>query len=265
MGIPTKPLAVVTGASSGIGLELAILFARLDYELVVAADDPAIDDAATRLRNLATAVTAVRVDLSRPDGVERLVEAIVAQNRPVAALVVNAGTGTAGDFTRDTTLADELTVVDLNVRSAVHLTRRVLPGMVAHGAGRVLVTSSIAAWSPGPYQAVYNASKAFLLSFSHALRAELVDTGVTVTALLPGPTATEFFRRAGMTGTAVADGPKDDAAAVARDGFRAMMAGRPQVVAGSWRNRVLVAVARILPERIKAVLHRRVSRPGSGK
>jgi short-subunit dehydrogenase len=150
------------------------------------------------------------------------------------------------------------------VTSQVHLARRVLPDMVARGSGRVLFTSSIAATQPGPFEAVYNASKAFLFSFAEALRTELKDTGVTVSALLPGPTETEFFERAGIEDTRLGQSTKDDPAEVARDGFEALMSGKDHVVAGSLKNKLMTAAAKITPERGKAAAHARLSEPGSG-
>lgn len=263
MSASTKPLAVVTGASTGIGFELAREFAQHGYDLVVAADDAAIADAGDRLRRLGADVLDVRVDLADYSGVEDLVARTAATGRPVDALAVNAGIGASGDFARGPELDEHLRVVNLNVTSAVHLTKRMLPDMVRRGQGRVLFTSSIAATSPGPYMSVYSASKAFLASFSQALRDELKDTGVTVTALMPGPTDTEFFRRADMTDTKLATGPKDDPADVAREGFEAMMAGKDHVVAGSVRNKVQATVSRVLPEPVKAAAHHRMSEPGS--
>jgi short-subunit dehydrogenase len=178
--------------------------------------------------------------------------------------VINAGVGVGGPFVgEDTSLAEQLNVVDLNVRSSVHLAKRLLPAMVARGSGRVLFTSSIAAVLPGPFQSVYNASKAFLLSFSEALREELRDTGVTVTTLLPGPTDTEFFDRADLGDTKLGTGPKDDPADVAKQGYAAMMAGEHRVVAGSMRNKAQVASANVLPDPALAAQHRRQSEPGS--
>ncbi|NIH78861.1 SDR family NAD(P)-dependent oxidoreductase [Amycolatopsis viridis] len=259
----TKPLAVVTGASTGIGRELAKQFARHGHDLVIAAENAELDDARRELTDLGARVLAVRGDLAGYDGVENLVAALASVNRPVAALAVNAGVGVGGAFV-DGSLRDELTVIHLNVTSAVHLTRRLLPAMVEQAAGRVLFTSSLAAMTPGPFQAVYNATKAFLASFAEALRDELKDSGVTVTVLMPGPTDTAFFERAGMTDTKIARGPKDDPADVAEQGFAAMMAGKDKVVAASARNKVQAAAARAVPDPVKAAVHRRMAEPGSG-
>ncbi|MEU4253651.1 SDR family NAD(P)-dependent oxidoreductase [Amycolatopsis sp. NPDC026612] len=260
MTTATRPLAVVTGASSGIGLELAKQFARHEFDVVLAAEDAELAAAADEVRACGAQVEAVRTDLAAPDGVEELVRHLA--DRPVEALAVNAGVGVNGEFAGDTLLEDQLTVVDLNVRSAVHLAKRVVPGMVGRGHGRVLFTSSIAGTSPGPYQAVYAASKAFLTSFSEGLRAEVKDKGVTVTALLPGPTDTEFFARADMQDTKLGAGPKDPAADVAEAGFDALMAGDDKVVAGA-KNKLQAAASRVLPDEAKAKQQGKVSEPGS--
>lgn len=259
-----RPLAVVTGASSGIGFELAGQFAQHGFDLLVAAEDDGLPQAAAVLRrDGATEVEACRTDLATFDGVEQLCAAIDATGRPVDAVAINAGRGAGGDFARQTDLRDELNVIDVNVTSTVHLAKRVLPGMVARGQGRVLFTSSIAATMPGSYQAVYNASKAFVQSFSEAVRNELKDTGVSVTALMPGPTDTDFFERAGMLDTKAGAGDKDDPAQVAEQGFEALMRGDDHVVAGSFKNRAQVAAGRVMPDTAKAEMHRKMAEPGS--
>jgi uncharacterized protein len=257
----TRPLAVVTGASSGIGLELARLCADHGFDLVVAADEPRLARAAEELRRLGADVTEVCVDLATPAGVEALHRAIVAAARPVDALLLNAGIGAGGRFV-EIDLADDLRVVDLDVRANVHLAKLVVPAMAKRGSGRVLITSSIAADLPGTLQATYNASKAFLQSFALALRTELAEDGVSVTSLMPGPTDTPLFDRApGMDGTLIAEGPKDDAADVAAAGFAAMMAGKERVVAASLRTRLEHWGARLLPDAVKAQLNRIAAAP----
>ncbi|MEU4674000.1 SDR family NAD(P)-dependent oxidoreductase [Amycolatopsis sp. NPDC023774] len=259
-----KPLAVVTGASSGIGLELAKQFAQHDFDVVLAAEDDELTQAAEQVRSCGAAVEQVRTDLTRPEGVEELVERVAATGRPVEALAVNAGVGINGEFAGDTRLDDQLTVVDLNVRSAVHLAKRVVPAMVERGHGRVLFTSSIAGTAPAPYQVVYSASKAFLTSFSEGLRAEVKDKGVTVTALLPGATDTEFFERADMEDTKIGAGKKDSASDVAEAGFAALMAGDDKVVVGA-KNKVTAAASRMLPDEAKAAQQGKMMKPGSAQ
>ena len=256
------PLAVVTGASSGIGLELARQFAANGFDLIVAAEDSAIVTVAHELESSGAQVEAVQVDLAVDSGVDELFERIKAAGRPVDAIALNAGMGAGGAFVGDTALADELRVIDLNVRSTVHLAKHVLPGMVERGDGRVLFTSSVAAGLPGSFHAVYNASKSFVQSFALALREELKDTGVTVTTLMPGPTETEFFERADMMDTPVGrDESKDDAAQVAEQGFEALMAGKERAVAGSLSTRLQNRGSRFLPDRLKSKMHRQMAEP----
>jgi short-subunit dehydrogenase len=261
-GTAAHPLALVTGASSGIGLELAKQFARHGYDLVIVAEDAGISDAADALRASGATVEAVRADLAAHDGVHALVERLRAVGRPVDAAAINAGVGVGGPFL-ETDLEAEVNMINLNVVSTVHLAKHVVKEMAARGEGRVLFTSSIAAEMPAPFQAVYGATKAFVQSFSEALRNELKDTAITVTALQPGPTETEFFHRAGMDDTRVGAGKKDSAAEVARQGFEAMMKGKDHVVAGSIMNKVQSALAQVTPEPALAEMHRKLTEPGS--
>jgi short-subunit dehydrogenase len=251
--------AVVTGASSGIGYELAKQFAEHGYDLLIAAEDPGIHEAATRLGGN---VTAIRTDLATYEGCEELYRAVIDSGRRLDALALNAGRGIGGDFVRETDLIEELNVIDVNVVSTVHLAKRLLPEMLAHG-GHVLFTSSVASMMPGTYQAVYNASKSFVQSFAEALRDELRDTDITITALMPGPTDTNFFHRAEMDDTRVGAGQKDDPAVVAKQGFEAMLKGKEKVVAGSAKTRIQGAAAKVMPDSAKAAMHRRMAEPGS--
>ncbi|MBO3738747.1 SDR family NAD(P)-dependent oxidoreductase [Actinoplanes flavus] len=256
--------AVVTGASSGIGFELAKQFAEHGYDLLIVAEDDGIDQAAADLRRDGrNQITAVRADLATYEGVEQVYAAVLETGRGVDALALNAGRGIGGDFTRGTELADELNVIDVNVTSTVHLAKRLLPDMVARDAGAVLFTSSVASMMPGTYQAVYNASKSFVQSFAEALREELEDTAVSITALMPGPTDTDFFHRAEMDDTRVGAGAKDDPALVAKQGFEALMKGREKVVAGSVKTKVQGAASKVMPDAAKARMHRRMAEPGS--
>lgn len=257
-------LAVVTGASSGIGYELAKKFRDAGFDLIIAAEDPSIITAAEELSGAGISVQPVQVDLSNYEGVETLYNAIKMDGRNVEAIAINAGVGIAGDFTADTPLHDELKMIGLNVSSVVHLVKRVARDMVTNGHGRILFTSSIAATMPSPYLAVYGATKAFIFSFSEALRNELKDKGVTVTALLPDPTDTHFFDRAGMQDTKAGQGKKSDPADVALQGFEAMMAGKDHVYGGSIKGRIQGALSDILPETLKAEIHSRQLKPGSG-
>jgi short-subunit dehydrogenase len=260
-----RPLALVTGASSGIGRELARQFVDNGFDLVIAAEDPDIEATASELRGSGVDVQAIQVDLSQPDGVEQLYSRIRGGGRPLQAAALNAGVGAGGAFVGGTELEDELRIVDLNVRSTVHLAKRVLDDMVDRDEGRVLFTSSIASTMPGSFQAVYNASKSFVQSFALAVRNELKETNVTITSLMPGPTDTEFFERADMLDTKVGSEDKDDPAEVARDGFEAMMAGEERVVSASLKTKLQARASRLLPDGAKAQMHRQMAEPGSGK
>lgn len=260
-----RPLALVTGASSGIGYELAKLFVGHGYDLLVAAEDERLDRAAEVLGQASEGtVTPVRADLRRPESVETLFEAVTATGRPLAAAALNAGVGRGGAFV-ETDLDDEQEIIDLNISSTVHLAKLVLRDMVGRGAGRVLVTSSIASTMPGTFQAVYNASKSFLQSFTEALQNELEDSGVTITSLMPGPTETDFFHRADMDDTRVGASSKDDPAQVAEQGFRAMLNGDAKVIAGSVSTKASGVANAVLPDAAKAQLHRLMAEPGSAE
>ncbi len=258
-----RPFAVVTGASSGIGFELAKVFAENGFDLLITAEDEEIEAAQRELNQIAASVECTREDLSSEEGVERLYERIRANARPLDAIALNAGIGAGGDFARETVLRKELRLIDLNVRSTVHLCKLAVQDMVARDKGRILFTSSIASTMPGSFHAVYNASKSFVQSFALALRNELKDTGVTVTSLMPGPTDTEFFERAGMEETPVGEGPKDDPADVARQGFEALMAGREKVVSAGIKTKAQEAAAKVLPDSVKAEMHRKQAQPAT--
>ncbi len=260
-----RSFAVVTGASKGIGFELARQFVQNGYDVMIAAEDAGIEEAASALRrDGAAAVQVVQADLATYEGVEQLYQAVIETGRPVDALALNAGRGIGGDFTRQTDLSDELNVIDVNVTSTVHLAKRMLPDMVARNAGRVLFTSSIASTMPGTNQAVYNASKSFVQSFAEALREELKETDVTVTSLMPGPTDTNFFHRAEMDDTRVGSSKKDDPAVVAKQGFEALMKDKEKVVAGSVKTKVQGAASKVMPDSAKATMHSKMAEPGSG-
>src|ERR1051325_1875879 len=257
----TRPLAIVTGASSGIGYELARLCAEHGFDLLIAADRPEIDQAAEDFRQLGVEVEAVEVDLSTTEGVDRLYEA--AGGRPVDALLANAGHGLGHGFL-DQDFNEARHVIDTNITGTIYLIQKVGRDMRARGQGRILITGSIAGFMPGSLQAVYNGTKAFIDSFSFALRNELKDTDVTVTCLMPGPTETDFFERADLLDTKVGQQKKDDPADVAKVGFEAMMKGEGDVVAG-WKNKIQTAVASITPSGVLAEQHRKMAEPGTAE
>jgi len=243
MASDSRPLAVVTGASSGIGYELAKCCARDGFDLLIAADESAIETAAADLRALGVRVDAVEADLATIEGVDKLCAAT--QGRPVAALLANAGRGLGRGFL-DQDFAQVRRVVDTNITGTIYLLQKVGRDMRERREGRILITGSIAGFMPGTFQAVYNGTKAFLDSFSFALRHELKDTGVTVTCLMPGATETDFFERADMMDTKIGSTKKDDAADVAATGFKAMMQGQGDVVSG-WQNKLQSAIALVTP------------------
>jgi short-subunit dehydrogenase len=253
-------LALITGASSGIGFELAKQFAQDGYDLVVAADDDEIHAAATTLKASGVDVAPVQVDLRKPKGVEKLYQQATAGGRHLDAAALNAGTGQGGKFV-DAPLEAHLNIVDLNVRSTVHLAKLVLTDMASRDSGKLLLTSSVVSMMPGPYQSIYNASKSFVQSFAEALQDEMRDTGVTVTALLPGPVDTNFFNRSDQLNTLMGRIPKDDPAKVAEQGYQALKRGRGQVVASSLTSKLMGASNRILPDSVKSAANRLIARP----
>jgi short-subunit dehydrogenase len=226
---------------------------------VIAADEPQIHDAATALRASGAQVDAVAADLATPDGVDEFLAA--ANGRAIDALLANAGRG-LGDAFLDQKFQRIRHVIDTNVTGTLYLIHQVGRDMRERGAGRILITGSIAGFMPGTYQAVYNGTKALLDSFAFALRAELKDSGVSVTCLMPGATETDFFERADMLDTKVATGNKQSAADVAKIGFDAMMRGDGDVVAG-WSNKLRAAIAHLVPSGVLAEQHRKMAGPGT--
>lgn len=248
----TRPFAVITGASSGIGYELARQCLEHGFDVLICAEDDGIHSAADTLGEGGDrSVRAFKADLSTFDGVEALAKEVEGSARPVDALLLNAGVGVGGAFV-DTSLEAELTMIALNCNHTVHLAKRLVPAMAARGQGRVLMTGSVVSTAPNPYQAVYGATKAFVMSFGEALRYELKDKGVTVTVVQPGATDTNFFERAHLENTKVGQADKDDPALVAKNGFAAMMAGKDSVLAGGFMSKVEGAMNELLPETVKA-------------
>jgi short-subunit dehydrogenase len=256
----SRKFAIVTGASSGIGRELAKQCARHGYDLLIAADEP-LADAERELTELGAAVESIETDLATTEGVEQLYAAIA--DRPVDALLANAGHGLGHAFL-DQDFEQIQHVIDTNVTGTLLLIHKVGKDMRARGAGRILITGSIAGLMPGTYQAVYNGTKALLDSFAFALRAELKDAGVTVTCLMPGATETEFFERADMLDTNVGSSKKQPPEEVAKVGFEAMEKGKDEVVAG-WSNKLRAAISHIVPSTVLAEQHKKMAAPGTAR
>lgn len=254
-----RPLALVTGASSGIGLELASLCAAEGYDLVIVADDVEIRKVALQLQSPEVKVDAVVADLATLDGVDQVLEKTA--GRPIDVLMANAGHGLGKGFL-DQDFGEVRHVIDTNITGTVYLIQRVGRAMRSRNQGKILITGSIAGFMPGSFQAVYNGTKAFIDSFSFALRNELKETDVTVTCLMPGATETEFFERADMMDTKVGTSEKDDPAVVAKDGFDAMMRGDGDIVSG-WKNKIQTVLANITPAGMLAEQHRQMAEPGS--
>jgi short-subunit dehydrogenase len=256
-----RPYAIVTGASSGIGWELAKCCVMNGFDVLVAADEPRIASAAQELSVSGTQVEPLEVDLAHSDGIERLYAAT--KGRPVDALLANAGRGLGHGFL-DQDFKDILKVITTNVVGTLDLVHRVGRDMRARGQGRILITGSIAGVMPGTYQAVYNGTKAMLDSFSYALGAELKDSGVTVTCLMPGETETDFFERADLTDTKLGSKKKMPADQVAKMGFEAMMKGEPEVITG-WANKLKAAISHIMPNTVLAKQHAKMAGPGTAE
>ena len=255
-------LAVVTGASSGIGYNLAKVFAENGFDLILASNDGDLAKAEADFKALGAAVTAVHVDLATYDGVKSLWRQVESAGRPVDAIALNAGVGVGGLFV-ETNVDEEVNLVRLNVEGTVHLAKYAVKHMVARGAGKILITASIASDMVAPREAVYAASKAFDLSFAKSLRAELKDTGVSVTALQPGPTDTHFFDRAGLHDTDAGTKGKQDSEPyeVAQQGFKALMAGDDHVYSASLKVKVEGAMMGLVPDSVQAAMHDKMAKP----
>ncbi len=260
-----KPLALVTGASSGIGYQLARQFAIHHHDLLITAENRGgLVEACQAFAGVGVGdpcqVEMVEADLRTFDGVEQVYQAAKRLGRPIDVLCANAGVGVGGDFARETDLQAELDMIQLNIVSQVHLIKRVLKDMLERGRGRILITSSIAGVLPGPREAVYSATKAFLHSFAEAIRNELKDTGITVTALMPGPTETNFFHRAGLDATKAGQMKKDDPADVAREAYEALMSGADHVITGG-KHKLQVGMSGVMPDTAKAAFHGQMTKP----
>ena len=258
MAESSQPLAIITGASTGIGFELAKIASKKGYSLVIVADEPQIHDAA---RQLGGKVEPVQADLATTEGVDQLLAKL--GDRPIQVLCANAGRGLGRGFV-DQDWADIRRVIDTNVTGTTYLLHKVARIMKKQAKGRILVTGSIAGLMPGTFQAVYNGTKAYIDSLSEALRAELKDSNVHISCLMPGPTETEFFQRADMMDTSVGTAKKDDAAMVAETGWEAMMDDTGSVVAG-WKNKIQAALSHVTPTPVLAKMHQQMAEPGTAK
>lgn len=257
---------LITGASSGIGKELATLFAQDGYHLIlVSRSEDRLQTVADDFnRQYGTSSTVIEKDLSKPDSAQEVYDEVKRQGLTVNVLVNNAGVGEHGLFATETDLQKELDIIQLNVTTLVHLTKLFVRDMVARNEGKVLNLASIASTMPNPLVAIYGATKAFVLSFSEALYNELKDTNVTVTALLPPATDTDWFNKAGAENTVVAQGDKADPAKVAKDGYEALMAGKDKVISGA-STKLVAAMANVLPSQQSANASRKQMSPPADK
>jgi short-subunit dehydrogenase len=255
-------LALVTGASSGIGLSLAADLANRGYDLIVCSAGDRLQTTAQQLRALQVEVIAVQADLATSEGIERLWDQVTDLGRKLDVACINAGVGVGGLFV-ETDLEAELNMVGLNCAGTIHLAKHVVEHMTRQGEGKILFTASIAGEMVAPREAVYAASKAFVLSFAHSLRYELRDSGITVTALQPGPTNTEFFHRAGMDDTEVGSKGKSESQPddVARQGIDALLAGDDHVYAASMKTKLEGKLANVVPGAMKGAMHEKMAKP----
>jgi short-subunit dehydrogenase len=258
----SEKLALVTGASSGIGYWLAKELGARGYDLVVCSAGERLNEAVRDFDALGTHVIQVSADLATRDGVNRLWNAVEQLGRPLDVACINAGVGVGGLFW-ETELEKELSMVDLNCAGTVQLAKYVVTHMVPLNAGRILFTSSIAGEMVAPREAVYAATKAFVLSFAHSLRYELRETGITVTALQPGPTDTDFFHRAGMDDTEVGTKGKEESQPedVAKQGLDALFAGDDHVYSASAKTKMEGMMANAIPGNMKGAMHEKMARP----
>jgi uncharacterized protein len=258
----SEKFAVVTGASSGIGYWLANELAGRGYDLVVCSAGDRLGKAVEDFKSSDVQVHEVQADLASREGVDALWKAVSELGRPVDVACINAGVGVGGLFT-ETDLAEELNMVNLNCTGTVHLAKHVVKHMADLHAGKILFTASIAGEMVAPREAVYAATKAFVLSFAHSLRYELRDTGVSVTALQPGPTDTDFFHRAGMDNTKVgSEGKKEsEPKDVAKQGIDALMAGDDHVYSASLTTKMEGMLANVVPGAVKGAMHEKMAKP----
>jgi uncharacterized protein len=258
----SKKLALVTGASSGIGLSLAKELGSRGYDLVICSAGSRLESAADTLRSAGVEVEALQADLATREGIDELWNAVKSLSRPVDIACINAGVGVGGLF-YETDLDEELNTVQLNCMGTVQLAKHVIKSMLAQEGGKILFTASIAGEMVAPREAVYAATKAFVLSFAHSVRYELRDSNITVTALQPGPTNTDFFHRAGMDDTEVGSKGKTESEPddVARQGIEALLAGKDHVYAASTKTKLEGMLANVVPGSVKGSMHEKMAKP----
>lgn len=261
MATTTGKYALITGATSGIGYELAKLFAKDGYNLVmVARGQDGLDKTAEELKEYGIEVIGISKDLFNREASFEVYDEVKAKGIEPDVLVNNAGQGVYGEFV-DTDLNRELDIIQLNTASLIVLTKQFLKDMVSRGSGRILNVASIASKVPGPFQSVYHGTKAFVLSFTEAIRNEVKDTGVTITALMPGATETDFFNKADMENSKmVQEGKLDDPEDVAKDGYEALMKGDDKVISGL-KNKAMVAMSNITPDAMVAQMMHKQQEP----
>lgn len=255
-----RPLALITGGSSGIGLELAKQFAQNGFDVAISGSSDKVNNAAVMLREEGIEAYPHKADASTYDGVESFWNFVQDLGRPVEAAALNVGIGIGGAFA-DNDLKDEFRLIAINVNGTVHMAKRVVQHMLRNGRGRILITSSVSATQPTPFETVYGPSKAFGFMFAESLREELRGTGVTVTALLPGATDSQFHSNAGMDNTNIQKAKKNDKTLVAKEGFEALMNDIDHVVGGDEETKRAVTENRTTPEPIKAARQAELTRP----
>ncbi len=260
-----KELAFVTGASSGIGFQLAKQLAERGYDLAITSSGDRLQEAAAAFRATGAEVIAIQADATERDEVDRVWDAVRATGRPVTVACINAGIGEGGLFATETSLDQELAIVDLNCASTVHFSKHVAKQMVERGKGNILFTASIASETTSPKMAVYSASKAFVLSLAKSLRFELADAGVNVTALQPGPVDTNFFEVAHMSDTKIgSEGKKsNEADEVAKVGLDALFGGKEHVYAADFMTKIEGALSGITPDSLQAKMQEKFMEPAN--